>query len=113
MLECSTSPGYLVGKARNYQDYFCPIAVYVSEDLPIHSIPQLSIHINAAAASKVYTRNSSDSITQPNRLLDSRLKNLVRVHNSDFDAPSLPSETRAIANALGACIIDAPNLPGR
>jgi hypothetical protein len=32
------------------------------------------------------------------------------VHNSDFDASSLPSDTRAVANALGACIVDAPDL---
>jgi hypothetical protein len=114
LLECSTSPGYLVGRAREYKDYFCPKAIYVGEDLPIRPIP-LGIHINAVAMSKinpVYGRNLSDSITLSfqNRLIDYRAKNSVRVHNSDFDASGLPSDTRAIANALGACIVDAPGL---
>jgi hypothetical protein len=114
LLECSTIPGYLVGRAREYKDYFCPKAIYVGEDLPIHPIP-LSIHINASAVSKAKprpTRNLSHSTTQnfQNRLIDYRLKNLVRVYNSDFDAPGLPSDARAIANALGACIVDVPDL---
>jgi hypothetical protein len=45
-----------------------------------------------------------------NQLLRYRCKNLVRVYNSDFDASLLTSDTRAIANALGACVIDSPGL---
>ena len=45
-----------------------------------------------------------------NQLLRYRTNNLVRVYNSDFDASVLTSDTRAIANALGACIIDSPEL---
>jgi hypothetical protein len=117
VLGCSTSQGYLVGTAGKYQDYFGPKAIYVGEDLPIHAMPWFSIHVNAASMSKAglgYARPLSDSIAQSfqDRLLDYRLTNLVRVHNSDFDASSfaLPSDTRAVANALGACIVDAPNL---
>lgn len=43
-------------------------------------------------------------------LLLYRLKNLVRVYNSDCAAAALTSDTRAIANALGACIVDCPAL---
>jgi hypothetical protein len=78
-------------------------------------MPRYSIHVNATPMSKGcpgYTRPLSDSITQSfqNRLIDYRLKNLIRVHKSDFDTSGLPSDTPAIANALGACIVDAPDL---
>ena len=45
-----------------------------------------------------------------NQLQRYRTKNLVRVYNSDFDACGLTSDTRAIANALAACVIDSPGL---
>ena len=45
-----------------------------------------------------------------NQLQRYRCKNLVRVYSSDFSASILTSDTRAIANALGACIIDSPGL---
>jgi hypothetical protein len=32
------------------------------------------------------------------------------VYNSEFDAALLTTDTRAIANALGACVIDSPKL---
>jgi hypothetical protein len=37
-------------------------------------------------------------------------KNLVKVYHSGFDAAGLMSETRTIANALGACVVDSPEL---
>jgi hypothetical protein len=45
-----------------------------------------------------------------NRLLSHRLKSLVKVYKSEFDACELTSDTRAIANALGACVVDSPKL---
>ena len=45
-----------------------------------------------------------------NQLLNYRLKNLVRVHNSKFDASQMTSDTRAVTNALGACLVDSPGL---
>jgi hypothetical protein len=45
-----------------------------------------------------------------NQLQRYRCQNLVRVYNSDFDACGLTSDTRAIAAALGACIVDSPKL---
>jgi hypothetical protein len=115
LLGSSTSPGYLVGSAGNYKDYFCSKAIYLGENLPTHSMPPFCVHVNAAAMSKVgtrYARPLPEAITQSfqNRLLCYRLSNLARVYNSDFDAPGLHSDTRAVANTLGACIVDAPDL---
>lgn len=115
LLDCSTMLGYMIGGANGYRDYFGPKAIYVGEDLPVHSTPRLSIHINAAAmpeAGAPYPRSLTDSLIRSfqNRLVQYRLNNMVRVHNSDFDATTLSSDTRDIANVLGACIVDAPNL---
>jgi len=115
LLACSTSPGYMVGATNDYLDYFGPKAIYLGEDLPTFPIPRSSIHVNATAMSRVcprYGRPLSDSIVQSfqNRLFDYRLKNMVRVRDSEFDASDLPPDTRAVANALGACIVDAPEL---
>jgi len=105
----------MVNTTKDYLDYFGPKAIYLGEDLPTHPIPGSSIHVNATAMSKVgqgYGRPLSDSIVQSfqNRLFDYRLKHMVRVHDSEFDASDLPPDTRAVANALGACIVDAPEL---
>ena len=115
LLGSSTSKGYMVGTAGKYQDYFGPKAIYVGEDLPIHPMPRLGIHINASAMSKVsrgHTRDLSDSVmlSFQNWLINYRLNNLIGVLHSDFDASGLTPETQAIANALGACIVDAPEL---
>jgi hypothetical protein len=48
-----------------------------------------------------------------NQLQRYRCQNLVRVYNSDFHASLLTSDTRAIANALGACIVDSPDLQSK
>jgi hypothetical protein len=114
LISCSTRPGYLVGSAEKYQDYYCPKAIYVGQKLSMQSIPGYSVHVNATATSTVGlgSRRMSEAITQSlqNQLLNYRLSNLVNVHKSNFDAVDLPTETRTIANALGACIVDAPDL---
>jgi hypothetical protein len=113
LLDCSTTMGYMIGRANEYQDYFGPKAIYVGDDL--HSAPRFSVHINASATSDTggpYPRRLTDAVIRSfqNRLVQYRLNNMVRVHNSDFDATTLSSDTRDIANVLGACIVDAPAL---
>ena len=44
-------------------------------------------------------------------LMKYRLQNLVNVYHAEFDADWTPtSDTRAVANALGAAIVDDPEL---
>jgi hypothetical protein len=44
------------------------------------------------------------------RLLDYRFRNIAQVRKADFDAPKLPTSLRLMARALGACIVDKPEL---
>jgi hypothetical protein len=115
LLDCSTRRGYMVGAAQEYRDYFGSKAIYLGEDPPINSIPQFAVHINAATTPKLgpaHPRRLTDSITRSfqNQLVQYRQKNMVKVYNSDFDSAVLSADTRDIANALGACIVDAPDL---
>lgn len=45
-----------------------------------------------------------------NQLVSYRSKNLVKAYKSDFNASELPVESRSIANALGASVVDSPTL---
>jgi len=115
LLGCTTRRGYLVGDAGGYKDFFGPKAFYLGEEVSIDRTPrcsvQVTVHPTSASAAQTASPQT-ESLVQDlqNQLLRYRLKNLVKVYNSDFDAPALTSDTRTIANALGACIIDSPKL---
>ena len=59
--------------------------------------------INCATMEKICAEFQS-------KLLDYRLKILAKVRKADFDGPTLPTPFRMMAQALGACIVDAPQL---
>lgn len=115
LLGCTTSRGYLVGAGGRYKDYYGAKAVYLGQELSVDRAPRCSVRVHLNPSLARVTQNAPQ-LTEPevqglqNQLLRYRLKNLVRVYNSNFDAPTLTSETRTIANALGACIIDSPKL---
>lgn len=116
LLGCTTRRGYIVGDASDYKDPFGPKAVYLGEAVSIDRLPPYSIQVNllptatACATQKASRLDELEVQEMQNELLSYRLKNLVRVYNSDFDACALTSDTRAIANALGACIVDSAEL---
>jgi hypothetical protein len=115
LLGCTTSRGYMIGDAGKYKDFYGPKAVYLGDEVSVDRTPRCSVQVNVTPTTTPATHNASrltESVVQElqNQLLRYRLKNLVKVYNSDFDAPVLTSDTRTIANALGACIVDAPKL---
>jgi hypothetical protein len=116
VLGSATSRGYMAGDANRYKDFYGPKAVYLGEEVSIDRIPRCSLQVRlqptAPARATQHSLRQTEAVVQDlqNQLLRYRTKNLVRVYNSDFDASLLTSDTRAIANALGACIIDSPGL---
>jgi hypothetical protein len=110
----STTPGYRTGIGGGYHgDLYNSKAIYFGQHLPDLEMPLYSLHINLATAeTSRLPRPITAGVTKKIQgLLEAyRVKNLEHVGTSEFDASSLPAETRALANALGACIVDAPNL---
>lgn len=115
IIGASTRPGYLVSSREKDQDYFGSKAIFLGDNLNLDQLPRYGVYIDATAKDDTET-NDVRCLTESNiqhfqnQLEDYRLRNLVKVYKSTFDAKGLPLETRAIANALGACLVDAPGL---
>jgi hypothetical protein len=104
----------LAPKEGEFFDFFGPKAVYIGEDLPTRSMRH-SVHINASDTRRTKTDlvalNLEESAQHfQNQLFNYRLTNLQTVLKTDFRSSGLPPEAMAIANALGSCIVDAPDL---
>jgi hypothetical protein len=120
LLGSSTRRGYLVfrkvtGRPTSLFDYFSSKAIFLGEGTQMLSALQDYIHINASPAGSLKSLPAlplSEKLTQDcqNQLLGYRVKNLPSVHISDFYAAGLSPEVTSIANALGKCIVDAPDL---
>jgi hypothetical protein len=107
--------GHLV-TAGHFRDFYGPKAIYLGEKVSPGRIPPGSIQVNllptaATGATQRASRLTASEVQElQNMLFGYRVKNLVKVHNSDFDATALSSDLRAVTNALGACIVDSPKL---
>jgi hypothetical protein len=116
VLGCATGRGYLAGDAGEYKDFYSAKAIYLGEEVANDRIPRCSLQVRlqpaAPARAPQHSLQRTEAVVQDlqNQLLRYRTKNLVRVFNSDFDASPLTSDTRAIANALGACVTGSPEL---
>ena len=120
LLGSSTSRGYLnfrkvAGRPTSPFDYYSSKAVFLGEDPQMLSVLQNYVHINASSAPSVERLPASplsEKVTQEfqNQLLSYRVKSLPYAHTPDYCAAGLSSEVTSIANALGRCIVDAPDL---
>jgi hypothetical protein len=117
LLSCTATRDHLVSDGGYCRDFFGPKAYYLGDEASADRIPlcslQVNVHPTAAAACAIVKASRLTEIEVQelqNELLNYRLRNLVRVYNSEFDASTLTSDTRAIANALGACVVDSPKL---
>jgi hypothetical protein len=116
LLGCNTRRGYMVVDADYYKDPYGPKAIFLGEAVSVDRLPRCSVQVSVlptatACATQKASRLAELEVQElQNELLGYRVKNLVRVYNSDFDASTLTSDTRAIANALGACIVDSSEL---
>ncbi len=114
VLSASNHPHAYLPTKKGLTDLFCVKAAYAGSILGgsgdgailnVHCAPnggRLPV-INGATLEKI----AAD--LQP-KLLDYRFKNVAQVRAAHFDAPTLPTPLRMMAQALGACIVDAPQL---
>jgi hypothetical protein len=89
-------------------------AVYIGEDPAIKTI-QHSLYINATtpphADPPIPSRSQPETIDSlRNRLLEYRNRNLGKVRSLEFNPRGLSLEAHAMANALGSCIVESPQL---
>ena len=119
ILGCATSRGYMVGDAREYKDFYGPKGIYVGQEVSSDRMPRCSLQVRLQLTSLVpaiqHSVPATEALVQDlrNQLQQYRCKNLVRVYNSDFHTSLLTSDTRAVASALGACIVDCPGLQSK
>lgn len=115
-LGCSSARGYMINVGSHYKDFYGSKAIYLGENVSVDRIPHCSLHVRLQPTAPPSATPRSLQPTRPevehlqNQLQQYRTKNLVRVYESEFDAPRLTSDTRAIANALGACLSDSRGL---
>ena len=116
LLGSTATRGHLVDDAGVYRDFFGPKAIYLGEEVTLGRTPHCSVQVNVPPTAITCASDGASRLTElevqdlQNMLMGYRLKNLIKVYHSDFDAAALTSDTRAVANALGACIIDSPGL---
>jgi hypothetical protein len=89
-------------------------AIYIGEDITIKRI-QHSLYVDVTspphADPPILNQSRQETIDSlRNRLLKYRTRNLDKVHSLGFDPRGLSPEAHAIANALGSCVVDAPQL---
>lgn len=120
ILGCTTARGYMLDTAKSgYVDPYGSKAIFVGEDFPIDRMPRNSLQVRLQPCAPATTTQGSLSSTQAevldlqNQLLRYRTENLLRVYHSDFHAFTLTSDIRMLANALGACIVDCPELQSK
>jgi hypothetical protein len=92
ILGCTSSRGYMVGDAGGYKDFYGPKALFVGEEVSVDRIPWSSLQVRLQPATPASATQHLLPLTEAavqdlqNQLLRYRLKNLVKVYHSDFDA---------------------------
>lgn len=109
-----TNRGFIMVQQGSYVHGAWPKAVYIGEDPTINRI-QHSIYINVAAPPNAVPLIRHQGMQQTidnlrSHLLQYRKRNLEQVRRLEFNPRGLSLETHAIANALGSCIVDEPEL---
>jgi hypothetical protein len=109
-----TNRGFAVVEQGSYLYCANSKAVYIGEDPAVKRI-QHSIYIDATvpalADSPVPGQPPPETIDAiRNRILEYRTRNLDKVRPLEFNPCELSREAAVIANALGSCILEAPQL---
>ncbi len=109
-----TNRGVMLIEQRSYLYCAGSSAIYVGDDLAIGTI-QHSVCIDLATPRNAKVPNPGQLVqgridALRNSLSEYRTANLEQVRCLEFNPSGLSAETHAIANALGSCIVDEPEL---
>jgi hypothetical protein len=114
LLRASTRRSYLTVGSGGVRDLYCAKAVYVGEHGELEMLGPHTIHLEVTPNSESAHRSSrlpswQQVLALQDRLFNYRMACSARVVNSDFDVAFAP-DIRAVAQVLGACILDDPKL---
>lgn len=114
LMSASSSPGHVVLVRGEPREILCAKAIFIGDDNLPEELARTALRVT------VYPRNRAPQLNRTilqrlgrefqNRLLAYRLTVGHSVEASDFDVPSFSFEMRLVARALGACIVDDPDL---
>jgi hypothetical protein len=109
-----TNRDFAIVEQRSYLYCANSVAVYIGEHSAIKKI-QHSIYVDATVPSfpdgpvpDHLVRGTTDGVRQ--RIGEYRTRHLAGVRSLEFNPRGLSGEARVIGNALGSCIVDAPQL---
>jgi len=113
LLGASNQPGYFVAAGKDLHGFHCAKCVYLGEDADHQNLGPYAIHVHLARNGRTPAQPfPSDRVTQElqNRLFCYRLFNHEKVRASKFQVTGFLPEFCALAQALGAPLVDEPAL---
>lgn len=113
LLDASTQPGYLVSTGKDLQRLYCPKCVYVGDvrSDPLQAKTSIQIQVEIDPAKRIPPPPKEDVVTEfQNRLITYRLFVHDKVAESVFRVPDFRPEIRAVAEVLGATIVNDEEL---
>jgi hypothetical protein len=112
-LDASNQPGYLFLTGQGFQQLYCPKCIYVGERFDDQLIVRNSIQIRVGGntSGPLHQLPEKDVVNDfQGRLLAYRLLGHGKVAASKFRVPGFRPELCAMAEVLGAAIVDDPEL---
>jgi hypothetical protein len=110
LLRASNQPGYLVSAGKNLQSIYSPKCIYLGERIE-DQIASNNLHLHVGETLRHSVAPSRDIIRDfQNQLLTYRFVAHDAVATSKFRVSGFQRETCAIAEVLGAAIVDDPEL---
>ncbi len=115
LLDASTQPGYLVSSGKDFQQFYCPKCIYLGEHAEdqLRSAHNIQIHVGGNSVRPMHRPPTEEAINDfQNRLFTYRLLSRDKVAGSKYRVSVFRPEICAIAEALGAVIVDDAELQG-
>ena len=112
-LDASNQPGYLFLAGQDFQQLYCPKCIYVGERCEDQLLARNSIqmHVGGNSVRPFHQPPTADVINDfQSRLLTYRLLGRDKVTTSKFRVSAFRPEFCAMAEVLGAAIVDDPEL---
>jgi hypothetical protein len=114
LLSASNYPNAYFSNKKFFTDLYCIKAVYAGATSGrVYGDAFLNVDCNLSCEKFTVVKGAvlkKMAANLQSKLLDYRLKHVAQVRDANFDATTLPIPLRMLAQTLGSCIVDAPEL---